>query len=137
MTSPWADLVAAADPALVLPVRPRGAAVEVAGPLSLVDLVDLGDGHGVGVVQTGDGDRWTVPLVREGDVFRAQFTLRNTSEDELAVVLDTDAATARATASPASTPVPTTTWSSPSNSTSWAHAFARCCVASPGGRSRC
>ncbi|MGD9954592.1 MAG: aminoglycoside phosphotransferase [Candidatus Nanopelagicales bacterium] len=86
MSSPWADLVAAADPSLVLPVRPRGAAVEVAGPLALVDLVDLGGGHGVGVVQAGDGNRWTVPLVREADGVRRALPGDGTAERLVALL---------------------------------------------------
>ena len=86
MTSPWAVPVAAADPSLVLPVRPRGAAVDVVGPLSLVDLIDLGEGHGVGMVQTGDGDRWTVPLVREGDAVRRSRPGDGTAERLVALL---------------------------------------------------
>lgn len=86
MTSPWAELVAAADASLVLPVRPRGATVEVVGPLSLVDLLDLGDGHAVGVVQTGAGDRWTVPLVREGDAVRRSLPGDGTAERLVALL---------------------------------------------------
>jgi maltokinase len=55
--------VAAADPSLVLPVRPRGAQVAVPGPLALVDALDLGGGHAVAVVDDAAGARWTVPLV--------------------------------------------------------------------------
>lgn len=55
--------VAAAPGDLVVPVRPRSAAVEVAVPLSLLDAHDLGDGRWVGVVVDADGERWTVPLV--------------------------------------------------------------------------
>lgn len=87
MTSPWTDLVAAADPSLVLPVRPRGATTEVTGPLSLVDLIDLGGGHSVGVVQTGDGDRWTVPLVREGDTVRRSLPGDGTAERLVALLV--------------------------------------------------
>lgn len=86
MSSPWAELVAAADPSLVLPVRPRGAAVDVAGPLALVDLIDLGSGHGVGVVQAGDGGRWTVPLVREGDAVRRSLPGDGTAERVVALL---------------------------------------------------
>lgn len=66
----WSELVAAAPPSLVLPDRARGAAVDVPGPLQLLDALDLGDGHAVAVVQDGDGGRWTVPLVRDGDAVR-------------------------------------------------------------------
>lgn len=86
MTSPWADPVAAADPSLVLPARSRGTAVDVAGPLSLVDLIDLGDGHGVGVVQTGDGGRWTVPMVRDGDRVRRSLPGDGTAERLVALL---------------------------------------------------
>lgn len=102
MSSPWAELVAAADPSLVLPVRPRGAAVQVAGPLALVDLVDLGDGHGVGVVATGDGDRWTVPLVREGGGVRRSLPGDGTAQRLVALLLQDPAE--------ASGPYRVTTW---------------------------
>ncbi len=62
MTSRLAAAVAAADPSLVLPVRPRGAAVAVPGPLTLLDALDLGGGHVVAVVEDGGAGRWTVPL---------------------------------------------------------------------------
>ncbi len=80
MSSPWANLVAAASPSLVLPVRPRGAVVDVTGPLQLVDVLDLGAGHAVGVIETGDATRWTVPLVREGEVVRRSLPGDGTAE---------------------------------------------------------
>jgi maltokinase len=61
-----ADLVARAPGRLVLPVRPRGARVDIATPLRLVDGLDLGAGRWVGVVEDADGDRWTVPLLLAG-----------------------------------------------------------------------
>jgi maltokinase len=65
-----AELVAAAPADLVLPVRPRGATVDVATPLHLVDALDLGAGRWVAVVEDGDGDRWTVPMVVDGSGVR-------------------------------------------------------------------
>ncbi|MEY9875053.1 maltokinase [Streptacidiphilus sp. MAP12-33] len=68
MTLPtWSALVAAADPALVLPSGERRAEVDVPGPLALDGLLDLGEGHAVAVVRSADTARWTVPLVRDGD----------------------------------------------------------------------
>ncbi|SEL87111.1 hypothetical protein [Streptacidiphilus jiangxiensis] len=66
MTPNWSELVAAADPALVLPSGERRAEVAVPGPLRLDALLDLGEGHAVGVVRSADAARWTVPLVRDG-----------------------------------------------------------------------
>ena len=63
MTTALAGLVAAAPGTLVVPVRPRGASVDVPTPLCLLDALELGAGRWVGVVEDGDGERWTVPLV--------------------------------------------------------------------------
>ncbi|MBU6244751.1 MAG: hypothetical protein KGP12_06005 [Actinomycetales bacterium] len=69
----WAAGVAVADPALVLPPGERRAIMDVAGPLALEQVLDLGEGHAVAVVQSADGARWTVPLTAdEGGVRRSR-----------------------------------------------------------------
>jgi maltokinase len=65
-----ARLVASAPGDLVLPGGDRRAEVTVATPLALVDAADLGDGRWVAVVADADDDRWTVPLLVEGDGVR-------------------------------------------------------------------
>ena len=64
------ELVAAAPGALVLPPRPRAAAVDVPEPLRLDDAMDLGSGRHVAVVSDASSHRWTVPLVVDGDAVR-------------------------------------------------------------------
>ncbi len=65
-------LVAASPGGLVLPGGDRRAQVDVATPLHLVDVADLGGDRWIGVVEDADGDRWTVPMVtRDGVVRRA------------------------------------------------------------------
>ncbi len=67
-----ARLVAASPGGLVLPGGDRRARVDVATPLHLVDVADLGGDRWIGVVEDADGDRWTVPMVtRDGVVRRA------------------------------------------------------------------
>jgi maltokinase len=63
----WGVLVGAADASLVLPVRPRGAVVEVPGPLHAVAILELGLDHAVSVIQDGAGNRWVAPLTRTAD----------------------------------------------------------------------
>jgi maltokinase len=62
----WAVLIGAADASLVLPVRPRGASIELTGPLTMLDVLPLGDISCVAVVQDGAGGRWVTPLVVRG-----------------------------------------------------------------------
>jgi maltokinase len=69
----WAALVGAADASLVLPIRPRGAAIEVPSPLTLVDVLPLGVTTCVGIVRDGAAGRWVVPLIAtDTEVRRAQ-----------------------------------------------------------------
>ena len=63
-------LVAAAPASLVLPDRPRTAAVDVPVPLRLVAAHAVGPRRFVAVVRDAGGARWTVPLVVEGDAVR-------------------------------------------------------------------
>lgn len=57
----------------MLPPGERRAVVEVAGPLVLEHVLDLGEGHAVGVVQSAEGARWTVPLTADdGKVRRSR-----------------------------------------------------------------
>jgi maltokinase len=58
-----ADVVAGAPGSLVLPDRPRGAEVEVPGPLRLLDGLDLGRGCWLAVLADATGRRWAAPLV--------------------------------------------------------------------------
>jgi len=66
----WPDLVRAAPPAIVLPPGERRAQVRVPGPLALDQVLDLGEGHGVAVVRSADGDRWCVPVIAEAGQLR-------------------------------------------------------------------
>jgi maltokinase len=65
----WDSLVANAPASVVLPVRPRGAALTVPGPLQLVDCIDLDDAC-VAIVQDASGSRWVSPLVANGTAVR-------------------------------------------------------------------
>lgn len=65
-----AELVAAAPADLVLPGGDRRAPVDVAGPLTLLDALDLGDGRWLAVVDDADDGRWTVPLMASQDRVR-------------------------------------------------------------------
>ena len=58
-----ADLVAGAPGSLVLPDRPRGAEVDVPGPLVLLSGLDLGRGRWIAVLADAAGGRWAAPLV--------------------------------------------------------------------------
>lgn len=72
MSPDWAALVRAAQPSIVLPPGDRRAQVDIPGPLALEQVLDLGQGHGVGVVRTADRTRWCVPLVAaEGSARRS------------------------------------------------------------------
>ena len=63
MSPDWAALVRAAQPSIVLPPGARRAQLDIPSPLSLEGALDLGQGHGVGVIRTADGARWCVPLI--------------------------------------------------------------------------
>jgi maltokinase len=67
-----AALVAAAPASLVLPGRPRAAAVTVPAPLRLLAALPLGEGLAVAVVADSEGGRWTVPLVMGNELRRAR-----------------------------------------------------------------
>ena len=67
-----AELVAAAPGSLVLPGRPRAAAVTVPTPLRLLDALPLGERLAVAVVADSEGGRWTVPIVIANGLRRAR-----------------------------------------------------------------
>lgn len=65
-----AHLVAGAPGAIVMPVRPRSAGIEVPTPLRLIDALNIGDFLWVTVIADANGDHWTVPLVEGPDSVR-------------------------------------------------------------------
>ena len=65
--SSLAALVAAAPGSLVAPEGDRRAELSAPTPLALEAALDLGAGRHVAVVRDAAGDRWTVPLVLDGD----------------------------------------------------------------------